>query len=81
LSSEGVALLSMFLQFEGKKRISADESRKHCYFSNLGNRVMSLPDTASIFSLAEIQLAKESMRPAAAPDPATSPTRRRSLLF
>ncbi|XP_047235777.1 cyclin-dependent kinase 16 isoform X3 [Girardinichthys multiradiatus] len=81
LSSEGVELLSMFLQFEGKKRISADESRKHCYFSNLGNRVMSLPDTASIFSLAEIQLAKESMRLAAAPDPATSPTRRRSLLF
>ncbi|XP_014880178.1 cyclin-dependent kinase 16-like [Poecilia latipinna] len=81
LSSEGVELLSKFLQFEGKKRISADEAMKHCYFSNLGNRVTSLPDTVSIFSLSEIQLEKESVRPPAAPDPATSPTRRRSLLF
>uniref|UniRef100_A0A7N8YKU9 Cyclin dependent kinase 16 n=1 Tax=Mastacembelus armatus TaxID=205130 RepID=A0A7N8YKU9_9TELE len=51
-----------------KKRISAEESMSHCYFSNLGNRVMSLPDTASIFSLPEIQLEKETTKPTATPD-------------
>ncbi|CAG07271.1 unnamed protein product, partial [Tetraodon nigroviridis] len=59
LSSEGVDLLSKFLQFEGKKRISAEESMTHCYFGNLGKRAMALPDTTSIFSLPEIQLEKE----------------------
>ncbi|XP_054461319.1 cyclin-dependent kinase 16 isoform X5 [Anoplopoma fimbria] len=63
LSSEGVELLSKFLQFEGKKRISAAESMNHRYFSNLGNRVMTLLDTMSIFSLPEIQLEKETIRP------------------
>ncbi|XP_019205429.1 cyclin-dependent kinase 16 isoform X1 [Oreochromis niloticus] len=83
LSTEGVELLSEFLQFEGKKRISADESMNHAYFSNLGKRVKLLPDTTSIFTLPEIQLEKETMRPtaAAAPDPANSPNRRRSMLF
>uniref|UniRef100_A0A669DKL3 cyclin-dependent kinase n=1 Tax=Oreochromis niloticus TaxID=8128 RepID=A0A669DKL3_ORENI len=45
LSTEGVELLSEFLQFEGKKRISADESMNHAYFSNLGKRVKLLPDS------------------------------------
>ncbi|XP_041861026.1 cyclin-dependent kinase 16-like isoform X2 [Melanotaenia boesemani] len=81
LSSEGVELLSNFLQFEGKKRISADESTKHSYFSNLGKRVISLPDTASIFSLPDIQLEKETRRQTAAVDSADGVTRRRSLLF
>ncbi|KAL7398795.1 hypothetical protein ABVT39_015410 [Epinephelus coioides] len=82
LSSEGVDLLSKFLQFEGKKRISSAESMNHRYFSNLGNRAMTLPDTTSIFSLPEIQLEKETIRPTTVtPDPANSPGKRRSLLF
>uniref|UniRef100_A0A672I9P3 Cyclin-dependent kinase 16-like n=1 Tax=Salarias fasciatus TaxID=181472 RepID=A0A672I9P3_SALFA len=81
LCSEGVELLSRFLQFEGKKRISAEESMKQSYFSDLGTRVMSLPDTTSIFSVPEIQLEKETARSAAPVDPANSPNRRRSLLF
>ncbi|XP_058499618.1 cyclin-dependent kinase 16-like [Solea solea] len=82
LSSEGVELLSKFLKFEGKKRVSADESLHHRYFSNLGNRVKSLPDTTSIFSLPEIHLEKETVRATTAtPEPANSPNRRRSLLF
>uniref|UniRef100_A0A3Q3WK75 cyclin-dependent kinase n=1 Tax=Mola mola TaxID=94237 RepID=A0A3Q3WK75_MOLML len=68
LNIEGVELLSKFLQFEGKKRISADESMTHRYFSNLGNRVRALPDTTSIFSLPEIQLEKEAIRPTVTPD-------------
>ncbi|XP_069581929.1 cyclin-dependent kinase 16 isoform X1 [Brachyistius frenatus] len=82
LSNDGVDLLSKFLQFEGKKRTSAEEAMRHRYFSSLGSRVMSLPDTTSIFNVPEIQLEKEATRPtAAAADPANSPSRRRSLLF
>ncbi|XP_051806212.1 cyclin-dependent kinase 16-like isoform X2 [Acanthochromis polyacanthus] len=69
LSSDGVELLSKFLQFEGKKRVSADHAMSHRYFSHLGNRVMSLPDTTSIFSLPEVHLERETTRPPAAPDP------------
>uniref|UniRef100_A0A8C2ZFD5 cyclin-dependent kinase n=1 Tax=Cyclopterus lumpus TaxID=8103 RepID=A0A8C2ZFD5_CYCLU len=51
------------------KRISAAESMNHPYFSNLGNRVMALLDTTSIFSLPEIQLEKEAVRPTVTSDP------------
>ncbi|XP_028265547.1 cyclin-dependent kinase 16 [Parambassis ranga] len=81
LNSDGVELLSKLLQFEGKKRMSAEDSMTHHYFSNLGNRVKSLPDTTSIFSLPEIQLEKETVRPTVTSDPANSPSRRRSILF
>uniref|UniRef100_A0A8C7MCP6 cyclin-dependent kinase n=1 Tax=Oncorhynchus kisutch TaxID=8019 RepID=A0A8C7MCP6_ONCKI len=46
-------------QFEGKKRISAEEAMRHLYFHSLGDRVITLPDTTSIFSLQDIQLEKE----------------------
>ncbi|XP_055021691.1 cyclin-dependent kinase 16 [Boleophthalmus pectinirostris] len=83
LSSEGVDLLSKFLQFEGKKRISADDAMNHPYFSVLGRKVLTLPDTTSIFSIPEIQLEKELIRPPSSVDPVgqISPSHRRSLLF
>lgn len=39
--------LLLNLQFEGKKRVSAEESMSHCYFGNLGRRVKTLPDSKS----------------------------------
>ncbi|XP_071778435.1 cyclin-dependent kinase 16 isoform X1 [Centroberyx gerrardi] len=80
LDSEGVELLSKLLQFEGKKRISAEESMRHRYFTNLGNRILTLPDTTSIFSLSDIQLEKEAVRPPQS-DSVNSLSRRQSLLF
>uniref|UniRef100_A0A3B3ZFV9 cyclin-dependent kinase n=1 Tax=Periophthalmus magnuspinnatus TaxID=409849 RepID=A0A3B3ZFV9_9GOBI len=67
----GVDLLSKFLQFEGKKRVSADEAMNHPYFSALGRKVLTLPDTTSIFSIPEIQLERELIRPPASVDPGT----------
>lgn len=83
LSTEGVELLSKFLQFEGKKRVSADEAMSHAYFRVLGKKVLTLPDTTSIFSLPEIQLERELIRPPSSVDPVgqISPSHRRSLLF
>uniref|UniRef100_A0A6Q2XQU3 cyclin-dependent kinase n=1 Tax=Esox lucius TaxID=8010 RepID=A0A6Q2XQU3_ESOLU len=59
LDNEGVELLSKLLQFEGRKRISAEEAMKCPYFHTLGHRVTTLPDTTSIFALQDIQLEKE----------------------
>lgn len=36
---------AMVFQFEGKKRISADEAMRHSYFHCLGERVLTLPDS------------------------------------
>uniref|UniRef100_A0A8C1Q355 Cyclin-dependent kinase 16 n=1 Tax=Cyprinus carpio TaxID=7962 RepID=A0A8C1Q355_CYPCA len=51
--------LSSGSDFEGKKRIAAEEAMRHPYFHCLGERILTLPDTASIFALQEVQLEKE----------------------
>ncbi|RLW06333.1 hypothetical protein DV515_00004608 [Chloebia gouldiae] len=59
LDTEGIELIAKFLQYESKKRISAEEAMKHAYFRNLGTRIHTLPESVSIFSLKEIQLQKD----------------------
>uniref|UniRef100_A0A4X2MCI5 cyclin-dependent kinase n=1 Tax=Vombatus ursinus TaxID=29139 RepID=A0A4X2MCI5_VOMUR len=59
LDSEGIELITRFLQYESKKRISAEEAMKHAYFRSLGTRIHALPESVSIFSLKEIQLQKD----------------------
>lgn len=55
LDSEGIELIAKFLQYESKKRVSAEEDMKHVYFW----RIHALPESVSIFSLKEIQLQKD----------------------
>ncbi|PIO36904.1 hypothetical protein AB205_0177810 [Aquarana catesbeiana] len=57
--SEGIELLTRFLQYESKKRISAEDAMKHAYFRSLGTKMHSLPENISIFSLKDIQLQKD----------------------
>ncbi|XP_077628335.1 cyclin-dependent kinase 17 isoform X1 [Crocuta crocuta] len=59
LDSEGIELITKFLQYESKKRVSAEEAMKHVYFRSLGPRIHTLPESVSIFSLKEIQLQKD----------------------
>ncbi|XP_078500734.1 cyclin-dependent kinase 18 [Lissotriton helveticus] len=59
LDSEGLDLLTCLLLYEVKSRISAEQGLRHTYFKSLGERVLRLPDTASIFTLREIQLQKD----------------------
>nr|KAF6315896.1 cyclin dependent kinase 18 [Pipistrellus kuhlii] len=59
LDSEGIHLLTSLLLYESKSRLSAEAALSHPYFRSLGERVHQLPDTASIFSLKEIQLQKD----------------------
>ncbi|XP_042321362.1 cyclin-dependent kinase 18 [Sceloporus undulatus] len=59
LDTEGIDLLMNLLLYEAKQRISAEAALRHPYFMALGERVHLLPETASIFSLKEIQLQKD----------------------
>ncbi|KAJ8015872.1 hypothetical protein DPEC_G00001040 [Dallia pectoralis] len=82
LDNEGVKLLSKLLQFQGRKRISAEEAMKRPYFHSLGDRVTTLSDTTSIFALQDIQLEKEpGNRTSSLSDSVNSISRQQSLIF
>ncbi|XP_066559266.1 cyclin-dependent kinase 18 [Amia ocellicauda] len=59
LDTEGIDLLTCLLLYEAKSRISAEAALTHPYFRSLGDRVLTLPDNASVFSLREVQLQKD----------------------
>ncbi|XP_061656083.1 cyclin-dependent kinase 16-like isoform X3 [Phyllopteryx taeniolatus] len=59
IDNDGHDLLSVLLQFEAKKRVSAEDALRHAYFRTLGEQVQTLADTASIFSIKGIQLQKD----------------------
>ncbi|XP_061488133.1 cyclin-dependent kinase 18 isoform X1 [Rhineura floridana] len=59
LDTEGIDLLTSLLLYEAKRRTSAELALRHPYFMVLGEKVHLLPETASIFSLKEIQLQKD----------------------
>ncbi|XP_071993607.1 cyclin-dependent kinase 18 isoform X1 [Engystomops pustulosus] len=59
LDSDGIELLYGLLLYEDKKRISADAALRHPYFNTLGERVFTLTDNTSVFTLKEIQLQKD----------------------
>ncbi|CAL8276580.1 unnamed protein product [Boreogadus saida] len=82
IDSDGHDLLSKLLQFEAKKRISAEDALRVPYFKSLGEQVQSLVDTASLFSIKEIQLHKDpGKRSAVYPESAQGKSRRQSVLF
>ncbi|KAB1269754.1 Cyclin-dependent kinase 17 [Camelus dromedarius] len=51
--------MKLWMFYESKKRVSAEEAMKHVYFRSLGPRIHTLPESVSIFSLKEIQLQKD----------------------
>ncbi|KAF6117893.1 cyclin dependent kinase 17 [Phyllostomus discolor] len=82
LDSEGIELITKFLQYESKKRVSAEEAMKHVYFRSLGPRIHALSESVSIFSLKEIQLQKDpGFRNSSYPETGHGKNRRQSMLF
>ncbi|KAF3860549.1 hypothetical protein F7725_000804 [Dissostichus mawsoni] len=59
IDNDGHDLLSLLLQFEAKKRVSAEDALKHSYFKCFGEEVQTLSDITSIFSVKGIQLQKD----------------------
>ena len=52
LDSEGIDLVSKFLLYEARKRVSAREAMHHPYFASLGTGVHNLLDGKSTFFIA-----------------------------
>ncbi|XP_072328092.1 cyclin-dependent kinase 16-like isoform X3 [Scyliorhinus torazame] len=59
LDTDGIDLLAKLLQFEGKRRVTAQEAVRHHYFKNFGEKILQLADTSSIFTLKDIELQKD----------------------
>ncbi|XP_068454439.1 cyclin-dependent kinase 17-like isoform X2 [Clinocottus analis] len=82
IDNDGHDLLSVLLQFEAKKRVSAEEALTHSYFKCFGEQVQTLADTASIFSVKGIQLQKDpGKRSSVYPESIQGKSRRQSVLF
>ncbi|XP_078517497.1 cyclin-dependent kinase 17-like isoform X2 [Lissotriton helveticus] len=82
LDNDGLDLLAKLLQYEARTRASAEEAMKHQYFKSLGEHILKLPDTASIFSLKDIQLQKDpGYRSPTYPESGNGKNRRQSMLF
>ncbi|XP_042264666.1 cyclin-dependent kinase 17-like isoform X6 [Thunnus albacares] len=82
IDNDGHDLLSVLLQFEAKKRVSAEDALRHTYFRSLGDQVQTLADTASIFSIKGIQLQKDpGKRSSVYPESTQGKNRRQSVLF
>ncbi|KAF6292616.1 cyclin dependent kinase 18 [Rhinolophus ferrumequinum] len=80
LDTDGINLLTSLLLYEWKSRMSAEAALNHPYFRSLGERVHQLEDTASIFSLKEIQLQKDpGYRGLAFQQPGRGKSRRQSI--
>ncbi|MCL4123357.1 UNVERIFIED_CONTAM: hypothetical protein GTU68_015449 [Idotea baltica] len=52
-------LLTKFLLFEARKRISASQALKHCFFESLGHTIHTLKDQDSIFSCPGVMLTRD----------------------
>uniref|UniRef100_A0A3B4XPG2 cyclin-dependent kinase n=1 Tax=Seriola lalandi dorsalis TaxID=1841481 RepID=A0A3B4XPG2_SERLL len=59
LDTEGIDLLSALLLYDTRSRISSEGALRHPYFLSLGDNIHNLADTASVFSLREVQLQKD----------------------
>lgn len=58
LDSEGIDLVSKFLLYEARKRISAKDAMHHSYFASLGPGVYNLLDGNPSFNDALFQIIK-----------------------
>ncbi|XP_032828302.2 cyclin-dependent kinase 17-like isoform X4 [Petromyzon marinus] len=82
LDADGLDLLSKLLQYEARRRVSAEEGMRHPYFKSLGERLHKLPDVVSIFALKEVQLQRDlGHRTTPYHEAANGKSRRQSMLF
>ncbi|XP_076358508.1 cyclin-dependent kinase 17-like isoform X3 [Tachypleus tridentatus] len=80
LDCEGLDLLTKFLKYNPKIRVSAVEAMQHSYFESLGPGIHKLPNTTSIFTLSGIQLSRD-LGSKTVPFLSSSRNRRQSMLL
>jgi len=81
LDSEGIDLVSKFLLYEARKRVSAKDGMHHSYFASLGPGVNNLLDVQSIFSVAGTHLSKDPGYRSSAFSHNSGKSRRQSMLL
>lgn len=81
LDLDGIELLSALLLFDTRTRISSEAALHHPYFTSLGDAVHNLADTASVFSLREIQLQKDPGHRSSVFQPLSRGKNRRQSIF
>ncbi|KAI4826676.1 hypothetical protein KUCAC02_030110 [Chaenocephalus aceratus] len=59
LDTEGIDMLTALLLYDNRSRVSAEASLRYPLLHSLGNNIHNLADTASVFSLKELQLQKD----------------------
>jgi len=83
LDPEGISLLSSFLFFEARRRVSASNAMRSNYFSSLGSQAMTLKDDESLLGCPGVHLGKDpGYRSAAFPQGGgQAKSRRQSMLL
>ncbi|XP_035488523.1 cyclin-dependent kinase 18 [Scophthalmus maximus] len=81
LDTEGMDVLSVLLLYDTRSRISSEAALRHPYFLALGENVHNLADTASVFSLREVQLQKDPGQRSSVFQPLTRGKNRRQSIF
>jgi len=81
LDSEGIDLVSKFLLYEARKRVSAREAMHHPYFASLGTGVHNLLDVQSIFGVPGVHLSKDPGYRSSAFSHNSGKSRRQSMLL
>merc|ERR1712223_279787 len=81
LDADGIDLVSKFLLYEARKRVSAKDAMHHSYFDTLGPGVHNLLDVQSIFSVPGIHLSKDPGYRSSAFSHNSGKSRRQSMLL
>lgn len=59
LDPDGITLLTSFLHFEARKRISAKDAMRSSYFTSLGSAALTIKDNDSLLACSGVHLAKD----------------------
>ncbi|XP_055338325.1 cyclin-dependent kinase 18-like isoform X4 [Paramacrobiotus metropolitanus] len=81
LDLDGLDLITRFLCYNVRQRITAGDAMRHPYFRPLGPSILQLDDTASIFSLPNIAMERENTLHYSVPSSSHGKPRRQSMLL
>lgn len=81
LDTDGISLLSGFLKFEARRRVSAKDAMKTPYFASFGPGVQTLGDNESVMTVPGMHLSRDPGYRSTSFQPNQSKSRRQSMLL